>query len=215
MFFHGDRNKNKIALTFDDGPSEITANVLDILKTYNIKATFFVVGKMIKGREQTLKRAQEEGHEFGNHTHSHKRLWFKSKKFIEQDILTCDEELAKLGIKTKLIRFPGLKYGPNALYICKKLGKIIIFADIFSWKQTSYDWFNSWLRKWNILRDPINITTVIERTISGTKNGSILAFHDYLQEIGPHREILPILEKILPELQKRGFEFVTVSELIS
>lgn len=55
MYFHGDRSKKQIALTFDDGPHEVTLELLRVLKRYDVRATFFVVGKMIKGRESILR----------------------------------------------------------------------------------------------------------------------------------------------------------------
>jgi len=214
MYLHGNRNKKEIALTFDDGPSEETLKVLDVLRKNNAKATFFIVGKMIKGRENIIELAKKDGHEFGNHTFSHKRLWFKSKKFIEEEIKKCDEELQRVGITTNLIRFPGLKYGPNALSVCKKLKKKIIFAEFLSFNQFAYDWFRPWLKKIGFIKSPIKIDDVVNATIEKTKNGSILGFHDYLQEIGPNTEITAILEKILPKLQKGGFKFVTITELL-
>lgn len=214
MYFHGDRSKNKIAITFDDGPSEETLNILSVLKKHNVKATFFLVGKMIKGREYIIEQAKQDGHEFGNHTFSHKRLWFKSKKFIEEDIRKCDDELGKVGIVTNLIRFPGLKYGQNTISVCKKLGKLIIFAELLTLNQFAYDWFRPWLKKKGFIKGPTKIDVVVEKTVMNTKNGSILVFHDYLQEIGPHPESHLIIERILPELKNKGFKFVTVSELL-
>ncbi|MCF7834329.1 MAG: polysaccharide deacetylase family protein [Candidatus Pacebacteria bacterium] len=215
MYFHGDRNKNNIAITFDDGPSEETLNVLAVLKKYNIKATFFVVGKMIKNRESIIQAIKKDGHEFGNHTFSHKRLWFKSKKFIEEDIQRCDNELKKVGVVTNLVRFPGLKYGLNTIKICKLLNKKIIAIDLITLNQFAMDWFNPWLKKIGLIKNEIKIDDVVKTTIKNTKNGSILVFHDYLQEIGPHKELSSILEIILPELKKKGFNFVTVSELLN
>lgn len=214
MYFHGDRNKKEIAITFDDGPSEETLEVLEMLRKNDVKATFFVVGKMIKGSEHIIEAIKNNEHEFGNHTFSHKRLWFKSKKFIEEDIKKCDEELMRLGITTNLIRFPGLKYGFNALSICKKFNKKIISAEILSLNQFAYDWFRPWLAKKGLIRGPIKIDKVINATLSKTKRGSILDFHDYLQEICPHLELSEILEKVLPGLKEKGFKFVTVSGLL-
>jgi peptidoglycan/xylan/chitin deacetylase (PgdA/CDA1 family) len=215
IFSHGDRNKKEIAITFDDGPSEETLNVLSILKKYNVRATFFVVGKMIKGRKEIIELAKKEGHEIGNHTFSHKKLLFKSKKFIEYDVNRCDDELGNLGIKTNLIRFPELKYGINALSVCRKLKKKIISIDFLSLNQNTYDWYIPWLKKVGLMKTPIQIEDVIKGTIKQTKNGSILGFHDYLQDIGSHPEISLILEKILPELKNKGFKFVTISELLT
>lgn len=215
MFFHGDRNKREIAVTFDDGPCEETLAVLELLKKYEVKATFFLVGKMFEGRAGIIEKIKENGHEVGNHTFSHKRLWFKSKRFIEEDVKKCDEELGKVGISTDLIRFPGFKYGPNALSVCRRLGKRAIFQEKLSWSQEAYDWYRPWLKMRGLTRGPVRIDKVIEKTLSGTRNGSILGFHDYLQEIGPHPEIIPILERIIPELKNRGFKFVTISELLN
>jgi peptidoglycan/xylan/chitin deacetylase (PgdA/CDA1 family) len=214
MYFHGDRNKNNIAITFDDGPAEETIKVLEILKKYDIKGTFFIVGKMIKSREYIIEAIKKDGHEFGNHTFSHKRLWFKSKKFIQEDIEKCDSELYGFGIKTNLVRFPGLKYGLNAIKVCKFLNKKIIAIDFITFNQFAWDWFNPWLKKIGLIKNQIKIDDVIRVTIKNTKNGSILGFHDYLQEIGHHPELSLILEGILPELKKKCFKFVTVSELL-
>jgi len=214
MYYHGDKNINNIAITFDDGPSEETLDVLAILKKYDIKATFFIVGKMIKGREKIIEAIKIDGHEFGNHTFSHKRLWFKSKKFIKEDIQKCDDELQRVGIKTNLIRFPGLKYGFNAINVCKFLSKKIIAIDFITLNQFAWDWFNPWLKKIGLINNEIKIDGVINGTIKNTRNGSILGFHDYLQEIGPHPELASILEIILPELKKKGFNFLTVSDLL-
>lgn len=215
MYFHGDRNKKEIAITFDDGPAEDTLRVLEVLKKYDIKATFFLVGKMIKDREYIIQQAKNDGHEFGNHTFSHKRLWFKSKKFIENEIKKCDEELEKVDIKTDLFRFPGFKYGPTSLSVCKKLEKKIIFIDSIFFNQNGHDWYRPWLKKIGLIKGAIKIDKVVEHTLRNTKNGSILGLHDYLQEIGPNPEVVSILEKILPELKEKGFKFVMISEMFS
>lgn len=209
IYFHGNRKNKKIAITFDDGPSKETEKVLDLLKKYNAKATFFIWGERIKGREKTIERIKKEGHEFGNHTFSHKRMRFKSRKFMKEDIQKCDNELNKFGIKTSLFRFPGFKFGLNSLIVCWKLKKKMIFADM-----VSNDWLNPWLKiKYN-KKKPVKIDKPIQKTLAKTKNGSILNFHDYLEGIGSHKEVIPIMEKVLPKLKEKGFEFVTVSELL-
>lgn len=165
MFFHGDRTKKEIAITFDDGPSEETKEILKILKKYNVRATFFIVGKMIKGRKNIIEKIKSDGHEFGNHTFSHKRLWFKTKKFIEKDITMCDDELNKLGVTTNLFRFPGLKFGLNSLTVCEKLNKKIIMAEIISFNLFSYDWFRPWLKKRKLIKNTINTNKVVRDTL--------------------------------------------------
>lgn len=100
----------EIYLTFDDGPGTKTTNqVLDILKENNIKATFFIVGKQIEGREDILKRIVKEGHSLGLHTYTHnfKTIYRNNKTFIDE-MLKCQEKIYKVtGVKTNIIRFPG------------------------------------------------------------------------------------------------------------
>lgn len=210
FYFHGNRNLENIALTFDDGPSEETNKVLDLLKKYNAKATFFIWTKRIKGHEGIVKRIIKEGHEIADHSYYHKRMWFKSRKFIEKDIKKSEKELYKLGIKTDLFRFPGLKFGINAILAYKKAGKKIIFTDAIS-----NDWLDPWLKQKYNRDSPIDIENPTNRIMKKTRNGSILNFHDYLEGIGPNKEIIPILEKILPYLKSKEYKFVTVSRLIN
>ena len=196
FYFHGDRSFNKIALTFDDGPSEETERILNILKRYNAKAMFFIWGKRIKGREKILNQIIDEGCEVGNHTFSHKRLGFKFREFIDKDILKCDKELEKIGIKTSLFRFPGFSFGLNSILACKKLNKKVIFCDVISddWKLRGVDFS----------------LEIIKRRI---KNGSIISFHDYVESVGKNKFVVEILENFLKEFSGK-FNFVNVSNIL-
>lgn len=106
----GGSDKKNVYLTFDDGPTPgVTEELLDILKKYNVKATFFVVGKEIKGREQILKRIHDEGHSIGLHTYSHnfRKIYSNEDTFIEE-ILKTSEVIKKVtGCSPNIIRFPG------------------------------------------------------------------------------------------------------------
>lgn len=101
-----------VYLTFDDGPTpKITEEILDILKANEVKATFFIVGKEIKGRETILKRIYEEGHGIGLHTYSHdfKKIYASCEAFIsemDQDLKAINEALGT-SLDIKAIRFPG------------------------------------------------------------------------------------------------------------
>lgn len=198
LYFHGNRNKKEIALTFDDGPSKETEKVLDILKSYNAKATFFIWGQRIKGREEIIEKIIKEGHEIANHSYEHKRLAFKSKTYIEEDLKKCDNELYKFKIKTNLFRPPGLSMLYNLFRVCKKLEKKIIIYDLIS-----DDWKKPGIEK------------VVNKVLRKTKNGSIIDFHDYVEGIGTNEEIIPILKKIIPELKKAEYKMVSVSKLLT
>jgi peptidoglycan/xylan/chitin deacetylase (PgdA/CDA1 family) len=98
-----------IYLTFDDGPSKVITNrTLDILKQENVKATFFVVGCKIQGREEVIKRIYNEGHTIGLHTYSHiyKKIYASDANFIEELDKTSMEIKKVIGIEPRLIRFP-------------------------------------------------------------------------------------------------------------
>jgi len=196
IYFKGKNTENKVALTFDDGPSEETEKVLDILKENNAKGTFFIWGQRIKGREKIIKRAIQEGNEIGNHTYSHKSLWFISKRKITEEINDCDKELEKIGVKTDLFRPPKFRMGINLFKTLKKLNKKLILCDAIS---------NDWRKK--------GIEYAVKRVLKKTKNGSIVNFHDYIEGIGTNEELIPILETILSKL-KNKYKFVTVSELL-
>ncbi|APQ74764.1 polysaccharide deacetylase [Clostridium botulinum] len=103
-------DKKEIYLTFDDGPSDkTTEDILDALKENDVKATFFIIGKYIEGREDVLKRIVKEGHSLGLHTYSHnyKTIYQNNKVFIDE-MLKCQNEIYKAtGVKTNIIRFPG------------------------------------------------------------------------------------------------------------
>ncbi len=196
MYFHGNRNSNKVALTFDDGPSEETEEILDALKENDSKATFFIWGERIKGREKIVKRIIKEDNEIGNHSYSHRNLWFKSKEFIEKDIKRGDSELERIGIKTDLFRFPSFRLGTNSFTVCKNLKKKVIFADI-----DSKDWKKPGIEK------------VVKKVSKQIKPGSIIDFHDYLQGIGYNKEIVPIVKRLIPKL-KNKYKLVTISKLL-
>lgn len=96
-----------IYLTFDDGPSStVTPGILDLLKKYNIKATFFVIGTT--GNDDLIKREYEEGHTIGLHSYTHKYSIYKSEQTYFDDLNKISDKVEKItGVKSKIIRFPG------------------------------------------------------------------------------------------------------------
>ena len=108
-FTYADEEK-RVYLTFDDGPSTVVTNaVLDILEDEGVKATFFVVGARVHGREETLKRIADEGHTIGVHsnTHEYKKIYASEKNFLE-DVDACEAIIKKVaGVTPRVYRFPG------------------------------------------------------------------------------------------------------------
>ena len=102
--------EKKIYITFDDGPIPvITDRILDVLKEQNVKATFFVVGHEIPGRESILKRIHNEGHTIGLHTYSHKfkKVYRSDDAFVNEMLETRKQINEILSISPTAIRFPG------------------------------------------------------------------------------------------------------------
>src|SRR5579871_6862738 len=84
--YHGDRSRKALALTFDDGPSESTPALLEVLAEHKVRATFFMVGKNVRRCPAIARRVADEGHEIGNHTDSHRRMDFHMPEFIYREL---------------------------------------------------------------------------------------------------------------------------------
>ncbi|MCY6369907.1 polysaccharide deacetylase family protein [Clostridium ganghwense] len=103
-------DKKTVYLTFDDGPIPVvTTQLLDVLKEYNVKATFFIVGKEIDGREEILNRIYKEGHGIGLHTYTHnfKKIYLSEDNFINEMLRTQNKIKEITGYTSNIIRFPG------------------------------------------------------------------------------------------------------------
>ncbi|MBU3113418.1 polysaccharide deacetylase family protein [Clostridium lacusfryxellense] len=157
-------------LTFDDGPTHVvTPAILDILKKENVKATFFVVGKEIEGRENILKRIYTEGHSIGLHTYSHnfKKIYRSCDEFIGEMKKTSDKVKEVTGFSPKIIRFPG---GSS-----KRLNDFTLI-DIHKNNYKVYDW------NVNIcdgINPNLSVSELIKNshTIKGNKNEAIILMH--------------------------------------
>ncbi|KEI02346.1 polysaccharide deacetylase family protein [Clostridium botulinum] len=119
-------DKKKVYLTFDDGPtSKVTLDLLDVLKKHNVKATFFVVGKEIEGRETILKKIYDEGHAIGLHTYSHsfKKIYRNDDSFIKEMLDVQKKVKDVVGYESHIIRFPGGSYKRLNKNLLEKLHK--------------------------------------------------------------------------------------------
>lgn len=186
------KGSNLCALTFDDGPSSHTERLMEILRERGIHATFFVVGKQVKYHPELIVRLQQEGHEIGNHTYSHKSLRHLSVDAQRSEILSVQELLRKLGVHSHYIRPPYGNFDANTVAIAKAEG-----ADIMLWSIDSMDWSK---------RASIeNMKTLI----SGQKLRGVFLFHD------THEQTIEALPEILDRLIADGCQFVTVSEYLA
>jgi peptidoglycan/xylan/chitin deacetylase (PgdA/CDA1 family) len=177
-----------IYLTFDDGPTpEVTTWVLSVLKKYEIKATFFVVGENVKKHPEIYQQLINEGHAIGNHTYNHLNGW-KSKS---SDYIQNIEKCAEL-VESNLFRPP---YGRIKNTQIKELKQEY---SIIMWDVLSGD-FDAGLTP----------EKCVENVINNTKSGSIIVFHD---SIKAEKNLKYALPKTIEYLKNQGFVFGVISE---
>lgn len=184
----------KIFLTFDDGPiPEITEWVLDILKSEEIKATFFCIGDNIKKHPEVYKRILAEGHQTGNHTFNHLNGWKTKTNHYIDNFKLCETECLKLNTEHSfLFRPPYGKIKPSQTKAIRNLGYKIIMWDVLS-----YDF------------DPNIIPEkCLENVISNTEQGSIIVFHDSKKA---EKNLKYALPKAIQILKNKGFVFDVIS----
>jgi len=198
--YHGDRTRPSLALTFDDGPSESTPALLELLAEHNIKATFFMCGANVRRLNPIAREVAAAGHEIGNHSDSHTPLYFKSPEFIFRELALAQETINRvMRVTPKFfrapygVRWPGLRRAQNRL----KLTGVM-------WTAIARDW------KWPASR-------ISRLLLSRAANGAILCLHDgrELQRSPDIRPTLHAVEFVLPLLIKQGFSFETVSQITS
>lgn len=203
VFQHGSRTQRKIALTFDDGPNDpSTADVLDVLASYNVKATFFCVGINASRFPQLVKRAYDEGHIVGNHSMYHSR---KSGLVLHEDahIDECTETLRDiLNVTPLLYRAP---WGWLTPWETNRL--MHRNFSIIGWDVYTYDW--------QIPSPPGE--EIAEQAHHDTKPGSIILFHDGIAGIyeATKPTTVKAIAQLIPALQAEEYEFVTVPELLN
>ncbi|HFI0253335.1 TPA: polysaccharide deacetylase family protein [Streptococcus suis] len=180
----------QIALTFDDGPNPATTPViLDLLKKYNAKATFFVLGSVVEGNEAILQRMVAEGHEVANHTWSHSNLTHLSPEQVQQEIELTQAIVEKaIGKRPTMMRPP---FGAVNQAVVDAMGLPSIY-----WNVDTEDWLN---------RDS---HIILERVKQQACPGCIILMHDI------HQSTVDNLEPVLQFLTSEGYNLVTVTELL-
>lgn len=196
IFYCHKNNSQKIALTFDDGPHpRYTRKILDILKKYDVKATFFVIGQNVECYPGIVEQIIAEGHEIGNHTYRHKHTKILTDEIFEEDVSMCDSFIyEKCDYELKLFRPPEGYVDEKVKKTAKDLGYSIIL-----WNIDTKDWAHA---------TPYQIEKNVINNISA---GDIILMHDY---VSGSNSTLEALERIIPKLLDENYKFVKVSELI-
>ena len=183
-----------VALTFDDGPTEYTNTVLDILEGKNVSATFYVTGLDLEKHSDIGTAIVEAGHDLGNHSYSHSRFLLKSQHFIDNEIQTTSELIRQAGFDGEITFRP--PYG-------KKLFGLPWYLMMHGIKTVT----------WDVEPDSFGSESdsIVQYTIEHVKNGSIILLHSSCESCNGQREAI---QKIIDALNEQGYGFVKVSELL-
>jgi peptidoglycan-N-acetylglucosamine deacetylase len=190
-----------VALTFDDGPSQHTEEILKILHSKGVLATFFLLGQNAERFPALVRQIHEEGHEIGNHSYSHHPLIFKSLAFMREEIEKTDQIIREAGYQGTIhFRAP---YGRKLVglpWILYKTQRPHILFDVIP-----DDWASP------------GVSTIVNRILSQTKPGSIILCHDGNGDnVGQDRwQTVEALPLIIEKLKASGYQFATISELLT
>ena len=184
------QEKKKIALTFDDGPHpKYTEALLDGLKDREIQVTFFVTGEHAKIHPDIIERMNKEGHSIGNHTYSHMQLTRENRERFKKELIETNQLLTE--ITGKEIIFVRPPYGAWDKSLETELNMIPVM-----WNVDPLDWCSS------------DVSGVVNRVLEEAEENSIILMHDYYET-----SVMAALQ-IVDILQKEGYSFVTVEEIV-
>jgi len=200
-FWRGPKNLRAISITFDDGPNEpYTSQILEILRKFNVKATFFVVGENVEIFQATLRKEIEEGHEIGIHTYNHNVLPLRSPRYIREQIQKTSNLIEKTAnVHPLLFRAPHGWRNPWVNLIAREEGLTTV-----AWTHEVFDIYHP------------GAEVITQRALKGLENGCILLLHDgrSTRHKVDSSQLVEALPLILAEAQRKGYRFLTVSEMM-
>jgi peptidoglycan-N-acetylglucosamine deacetylase len=197
--YHGPRGRRALALTFDDGPSESTPELLDVLGRYGVSATFFQCGANAERLPKIARAVAQAGHEIGNHSHTHPLYCLESRRSILADLERAQAAIvAATGVTPRLLRAPfGVRwFGLREAQ--RRLGLLGVM-----WTAIGYDWRAA-------------AGAVFDRIAAGACNGAILCLHDG-RELHERPDIgvtVTAVRRLVPYLLDQGYRLETVSQLL-
>lgn len=196
-------DKKTVYLTFDDGPSARTVEILDILKEYDIKATFFIVGKNGEKGKPILKRIVDEGHTIAIHTYSHvyEKIYESVENYLTDFNKTYDLIYETTGVKPEIFRFPGGSVNKYNASIHRE-----ITSELTRRGFTYYDWnASNGDAASNVTRNSVLINTI---NSAGNKNRVILLMHD-----SEHKyHTVSALKDVIEHFKEKGYRFDKITK---
>ena len=193
-----------VALTFDDGPSsQFTPKILDILKAYDVQASFFVVGEHVRKYPEIVSRMYNEGHDIGNHTYDHINVPTTAAPILSSQLVATNIEVMKVtGEHPMYVRPPRGMYDARFRRLVELMGMQTVL-----WSLSSQDW-----------RGAVSPEQMIARLLSRVKPGDIILFHDsgsLIRGEGASRQrTVDALPRIIEELHDHGFRMAPLSRLL-
>jgi peptidoglycan/xylan/chitin deacetylase (PgdA/CDA1 family) len=204
VYYKGNCPEKVVALTFDDGPNEpYTSEILDLLASYNVKATFFVIGENVELYPETAKRIVAEGHVLGNHSYSHNANHALTG-YGAKDLTMAEEAIVNtVGVSPHLYRPPHGKKSPWELEKIKEQGLVEV-----TWSDSANELSGA------------SASSLAQEIVKKTKPGEIILLHDgygtsHDSSKSDKSLTVEVLPLIIKELQAQGYRFVTVPELLS
>ncbi len=202
LIWNKSRSKKIVYLTFDDGPiPNVTDFVLNTLKTFNAKATFFCIGDNITKHPAVFERVKNAGHTIGNHTFNHLKGWKTNDDTYITNFLQC-QQLTQTPLfrppygQIKKSQIKKLKAAYQAQFSASNDQSLPAPLQIIMWDVISYDF------------DPrLSAAKCYQNVIKNTRNGSIIVFHDSLKAFDRLQYALP---QILTYFNKKGYQFGTL-----
>jgi peptidoglycan/xylan/chitin deacetylase (PgdA/CDA1 family) len=202
--WRGSRERRSLALTFDDGPSESTPRILDVLETYRVPATFFQIGANVERLPAVARSVREAGHAIGNHSYSHPlfcdpRLGLPPGQSILRELRRAQEAICEhTGAQPVWFRAP---YGVRWFGLGPALERLRLTGVM--WTVIGYDW-----------KRPAGAVT--SGVTSHVSPGAIVCLHDG-RELRPRPDVGPTVEavrRLVPLLLDQGYKFEPLEELL-
>lgn len=186
-------DKKEVAITFDAAwTNQDTDELIKILKKHKATATFFIVGDWADRFPESVRAFYDAGHTIANHSDTHKAFSKCTREEIRKEITACNEKLEKIiGEEITLVRAPLGDYTKESLEVAESLGMKTI-----QWNCDSLDYTK------------ISVEEIVNRVVNGTQNGSVILFHNGVENT------VESLDRILTNLEKQGYSFVSVNDLI-
>jgi peptidoglycan/xylan/chitin deacetylase (PgdA/CDA1 family) len=195
----GDPARRALALTFDDGPSESTPELLDLLEKYQIPATFFLIGANVRRLPGVARAVAEAGHEVGNHSDTHPPFYFRSGGFMYRELSAAQRTIQDVcGVTAVFFRAPfGVRwFGLREAQ--RRAGLVGVM-----WTRIGVDW-------------KLPEHRIVKRLAKGASNGEIFCLHDG-RELATRPDIgatIAAVRQLVPILMSQGFHFEKVSEIL-